>query len=110
MWRAPTMLAAGPDRIVSIGRSLAKAAETSAPSPRTTISGAAMPRAVRKPSVAATSRSIIAISRALSSVVSARRGPPSFAESSWLAVTGRPVRSWMSPATATSCAGLRTAK
>ena len=69
----------------------AKAADTSAPSPRTTISGAAMPRCSRKPSVAATSRSIIEISRALSSVVSARRGPPSLADSSWLAVTGRPV-------------------
>ena len=91
MWRAPTRLAAGPDRMVSIGRCRAKAAETSAPSPRTTISGAAMPRCSRKPSVAATSRSIIEISRALSSVVSARRGPPSLADSSWLAVTGRPV-------------------
>ena len=110
MWRAPTRLAAGPERIVSIGRWRAKAAETSAPSPRTTISGAAMPRAARKPSVAATSRSIIEISLALSSVVSARRGPPSLADSSWLAVTGRPVFSRMRSRAASSCAGLRVAK
>ena len=110
MWRAPTRLAAGPERIVSIGRRRANAAETSAPSPRTTISGASMPRFSRKPSVAATSRSIMAIRRALSSVVNARRGPPSFADSSWLAVTGRPVRKRISSRAAFSCAGLRVAK
>ena len=33
MWRAPTRLAAGPERMVSMGRALAKEAETSAPSP-----------------------------------------------------------------------------
>ncbi len=110
MWRAPTRLAAGPDRMVSIGLARAKAAETSAPSPRTTIRGAAIFRFSRKPSVAVTRRSIIEISLALSSVVSARRGPPSFAESSWLAVTGRPVFSRIRSRAAISWAGLRTAK
>ena len=110
MWRAPTRLAAGPERMVSMGRALAKEAETSAPSPRTTISGAAMPRRARKPSVASTSRSIMAISRALRSVVSARRGPPSLADSSCEAVTGRPVRSRIRSRAAISWAGLRTAK
>ena len=109
-WRAPTRLAAGPERMVSIGRARAKPAETSAPSPRTIISGATMPRRARKPSVAATRRSIMPIRRALSSVVRARRGPPSLAESSWLAVTGRPVVSRIMSRAAISWAGLRTAK
>ena len=108
--RAPTRLAAGPDRMVSIGRALAKAAVTSAPSPRTTIRGAATPRFARNPSVAVTSRSIIEIRRALSSVVRARLGPPSLAVSSWLIVTGRPARSRTRSRTAISWAGLRTAK
>jgi len=103
--------AAHPNPIVVLSQAIARlsAVELSA-SPRTTINGAAMPRCSKNPSVAATRRSIIEISLALSSVVSARRGPPSFAESSWLAVTGKPVFSRIRSRAAISWAGLRTAK
>jgi hypothetical protein len=104
------MLAAGPERMVSIGRSRTIAALISAPSPRTTISGALIPTACRCRSQAATSRSIIPISRAFSTAVSARFGPFSCADSSWLQVTGRPVSLRMQSRTAISCAGLRVAK
>ena len=108
--RAPTMLAAGPDRIVSIGRIRTIAAEISAPSPRTTIRGAVIPTAARCRSHAATSRSIIPISRAFSTAVNARFGPFNCADSSWLQVTGRPVTRLIRSRTATSWAALRVAK
>ena len=78
--RAPTIEAAGPLRIVSIGRSRACAAEISAPSPRTTISGAATPMSVKTSSARPINRSIIPISRAFSTAVSARFGPLSLAD------------------------------
>ena len=108
--RAPTMLAAGPLRMVSIGRSRTIAAEISAPSPRTTISGAAIPTASRCRSQAATSRSIIPISRAFSTAVRARFGPFRLADSSCEQVTGRPVTRRITSRAATSCAGFRVAK
>ncbi len=43
---APTILAAGPLKIVSIGRSFAISEEIKAPSPRTTINGAVIPISV----------------------------------------------------------------
>ena len=109
--RAPTMLAAGPDRIVSIGRSRTIAAEISAPSPRTTIKGASIPIAARCRSQAATSRSIIPISRAFSTAVSARFGP--FRLRRQLVANRSPAAPSprrISSRAATSCAGLRVAK
>jgi hypothetical protein len=79
---APAIEAAGPDRIVSIGRSRARPADTSAPSPRTTIRGAAMPSRAMCASQAVISPSIIPMRRALRTAVSARRGPFSPADSS----------------------------
>ena len=108
--RAPTMLAAGPERIVSIGRSRAIAAEISAPSPRTTIRGASMPMLAKWRALAATNRSIRPIRRAFRTAVRARFGPFKFADNSWLQVTGRPVTRRIRSRAAISCAGLRVAK
>jgi UDPglucose--hexose-1-phosphate uridylyltransferase len=71
--QAPTTLAAGPDRIVSIGRRMAHPARTSDPSPLTTISGATTPisSSVRR-TVAMRSRNS-GINRAFSAAVVARR-------------------------------------
>ncbi len=84
---APARLAAGPDRIVSIGRRTRFEAEIRAPSPRTTMRGAEISGWRDRPRMP-TRRPIMPTRRALSSVVSARRGPPSLEESSWLQVTG----------------------
>jgi hypothetical protein len=73
--RAPTMLAAGPLRMVSMGRSSANSAEISAPSPRTTISGAVTPNSRRRLRARVISRSISPIRRAFSTAVSDRFGP-----------------------------------
>ena len=91
-WRAPTTLAAGPDRMVSTGRVRANSADTSEPSPFTTISGARMPFSRIRPSTARISCCSWGISRAFRAVVRARRGASSFEVSSWPQVTGRPVR------------------
>jgi hypothetical protein len=107
-WAAPMRLAAGPDKIVSIGRSLTKSAETSDPSPRTTISGALMPRSTSVERVVVTSSSMIAINLALRIAVTARLGPFNFADSSWLQLTGRPVYERRNALTASSWAELRT--
>ena len=57
----------------------------------------------------ATRRSMVEIRRALSSVVSARLGPSSLAESSWLAVVGSPAPVRMRSQASNSWRGLRTA-
>ncbi len=77
---APTIDAAGPDRIVSIGRSRACALEISAPSPRTTISGAVTPSSINVSSARPINRSIIPINRAFSTAVNARFGPFNLAD------------------------------
>ena len=106
---APTIEAAGPLKIVSIGFSRACAEEISAPSPRTTISGAVIPRS-RSPSSARTiSLSIIPISRAFRSAVSARFGPLSFADSWCDAETGAPVASRIISIARSSWAGFLVA-
>jgi len=70
---APTTLAAGPERTVSIGRRLAKSARTSDPSPLTTISGALIFRRARVACTAASSSARGAMRWALSATVVARR-------------------------------------
>ena len=108
-WAAPTRLAAGPERIVSTGRSFTKSTDTSEPLPRTIIIGASIPRSARLPPVVATRSSIMAMRRALSRAVTPRFGPPRLADSTWLQVTGFPVRSRMSSRAASSCSALRVA-
>ena len=108
--RAPTILAAGPDRMVSIGRSRTIAAEINAPSPRTTIKGAVIPTASKCRSQAATRRSIIPISRAFNTAVNARLGPFNWADNSCEQVTGRPVTRRTRSRAAISWPGLRVPK
>ena len=79
--RAPTSDAAGPLKMVSMGRSRACSADISAPSPRTTIMGADIPRDSKVCVARPINRSIIPISRAFRSAVIARFGPFSFADS-----------------------------
>ena len=109
-WRAPTRLAAGPERMVSTGQVSASSALISEPSPFTTISGALMPLRASSPSTAWISCCNCGMRRALSAAVSARRGASSLEVSSWPQVTGLPVSSRISRRTAISCAGLRTEK
>ncbi len=78
--RAPTMLAAGPERMVSIGRSLAWPADISAPSPRTTIKGADTPISAKTSSARPIKRWVMPISRAFNSAVNARFGPFNLAD------------------------------
>ena len=77
---APTIEAAGPLKIVSIGFSRASLEEMSAPSPRTTIKGALILRLERVASQRPINSSIIPISLALRTAVRALRGPLSFAD------------------------------
>ena len=58
--------------------------------------------------IASVKRAVTEMSCALSSVVTARRGPPSRGDSSWLQVTGLPVRSRMASRACSSWAALRT--
>ena len=97
------------ERIVSTGRSFTKSTDTSEPLPRTIIIGASIPRSARLPPVVATRSSIMAMRRALSRAVTPRFGPPRLADSTWLQVTGFPVRSRMSSRAASSCSALRVA-
>ena len=78
--RAPTIDAAGPLRIVSIGRSRACTLEINAPSPRTTIIGAVMPMSFKTSSARPIKRSIIPIKRAFKTAVKARFGPFNLAD------------------------------
>ena len=107
---APTRLAAGPDRTVSIGRSATCSASASVPSPRVIISGASIPSPPIAWATAAISDEIRGMSRALSAAVSARRGASSEEVSSLDSVTGRPLVVSISARARCSCAGLRTAK
>ena len=75
---APTIDAAGPLRIVSIGFLRASLAEISAPSPRTTIKGASIFRLDRVAPQRPINSSIIPINLALRTAVRARLGPLSF--------------------------------
>ena len=99
----------GRERMVSIGLTMAMSAEIRAPSPRTTMSGASMPRVSNRSLAALIKWWIRLISRALSTEVRPRLGPSSLLESSWLQVTGRPVISRIMSRAAVSCSGLRTA-
>ena len=108
--RAPTTEAAGPERMVSTGEASATASLISEPSPFTTVSGQARPRARIRPCTASTSWVISGIKRAFSTAVSARRGASSAEDSRWAQVTGIPVSARIHALSASSCAGLRTAK
>ena len=107
---APARLAAGPESTVSTGRERAYPDSRSDPSPLTTISRQDSPSPAMMLSVAATSLSSRLTSRAFSTAVRARRGPPSEDDSSWLQVTGAPVSSRRRSRARLSCAGLRVAK
>jgi hypothetical protein len=74
---APTTLAAGPDSTVSMGLSATTSASARVPSPRTIISGAAIPKRSMASPTPAISMEMRAISRALSAAVRARRGASS---------------------------------
>ena len=87
----PRTLAAGPDKIVSIGRCLTNEADTKEPSPRTTISGAFNESESIAVSTAVRSSWIREINRAFNRAVTARFGPLSCPDNSWLHVTGFPV-------------------
>ena len=78
--RAPTIEAAGPLKMVSMGFSRACAALIKAPSPLTTINGAKIPRLFITCSAFIMSKSIRAINRAFKTAVRALFGPLSFAE------------------------------
>ena len=75
-------LAAGPDSTVSIGRWVTKSAETSEPSPRTIMRRASSCRESMAARIASAKPAVTEMSCALSSVVTARRGPPSRGDSS----------------------------
>ena len=115
--QAPTTLAAGPDRIVSIGRRMAHSARTNEPSPLTTISGAPTPSSSRLRRTVSTSSRSRGIKRAFRATVVARRTELRRAVSSWPHVTGRDsppgpqaVNSSISARTRSSWSGLRTLK
>ena len=107
---APTRLAAGPDRTVSIGRVATLSASASVPSPLTIISGQSMCSCAIARFTASISVETREIRRALSAAVSARRGASSALDNSQDRVTGLPVRATISARAACSCAALRTAK
>ncbi|KAF5035773.1 hypothetical protein DSECCO2_582090 [anaerobic digester metagenome] len=71
-FRAPIRLAAGPERMVSTGRSLASFSPMSEPSPLTIISGAAIWKSVSTFLTDWISSAFIGISLALSTAVSVR--------------------------------------
>ena len=105
---APITLAAGPERMVSIGRCATASASASVPSPFTIISGASTPCRCMETRTAATSATMRAMMRAFSAAVSARRGASSAWARSLESVVGRPVSSAASARTRRSWAGLRT--
>ena len=81
-YAAPETLAAGPDKIVSTGRSFANSADTREPSPLTTINLQFSPIFCICCLVAFIRVSIRLISLAFKNAVNALFGPPSDAESS----------------------------
>ena len=93
-----------------MGRCIAHSARTSEPSPRTTISGAAMFRLASVSWTSVISSRSGRIRCALSATVVARRTALSWLVSSWPQVTGLPVSSSTRPRTRSSCVGLRTPK
>ena len=109
-WSPPMTLAAGPDRVVSTGRSRATSASISDPSPLTTIRGAWIPCVVRNWRIWRINWCIKGISRALRATVSALSGASSRVVSSWPQVTGTSVKRRTSCFTRSSCLGLRTPK
>ena len=86
-------LAAGPDRIVSTGRCLAMRASINAPSPRTTINGASMPRSAMVASTDSIKACRNGIRRALRATVVARPMELRREVNSWPQVVGRPASS-----------------
>ena len=116
MCPAPTTLAAGPDRTVSIGRRIAHSARTSEPSPLTTINGATTPTVSSVERTVAMSSRSNGISRAFKAAVVARRTELRRVVNSWPQVTGRDcpsaeaVNSSTRARTCSSWTGLRTPK
>ena len=106
---APTIEAAGPLKMVSIGFSRACAALIKAPSPLTTIKGAKIPRLFMTSSAFIISKSIRAINRAFKIAVKALFGPLSLAESWWDKLTGLSVNLRIISAASNSCSGFLTA-
>ncbi len=107
---APIALAAGPDKIVSMGRLRTKSEETNEPSPRITINGHVTPAATIDPSTAVNKSLMMGMRRALRRAVVARLGAFNLEESSWLRVTGLPVQLCIKLLVNTSCSGFRTLK
>ena len=79
---APSALAAGPDKIVSIGRLRTNSEDTNDPSPRITIRRPVTPDANIDSSTAVTNSLIIGTRRALSRAVVARLGAFKFEDNS----------------------------